>query len=124
MPYDEFPVTPRTHLEDTGVRVTVTVRGKEIPLAAWRVTLPDVAPLYLLEPVNEADRWITRRLYNGGADDRVVQEIVLGVGGVRLLRALAIDTDVYHFNEGHAVFAGLELIRERMAAGDASEAAW
>jgi glycogen phosphorylase len=124
VPVDEYPVTPRTHLVDTGVRVSVTVRQQPIELAAWRVTLPGIAPLYLLEPVKDADRWITRRLYAGGADDRVAQEIILGVGGVRLCRALGLPIDVYHFNEGHAVFAGLELVRERMADGAPFETAW
>jgi len=57
----------------------------------------------------------TGQLYGGFGEDRIAQEIVLGVGGVRALRALGIDVDVYHFNEGHAVFAGVELIREKMA---------
>mgnify|MGYP001229612679 FL=1 len=54
----------------------------------------------------------------------MAQEILLGVGGVRLLRALEHPVDVYHFNEGHAVFAGLELIREQMATGRSFEEAW
>ena len=65
----------------------------------------------------ERDRWINRRLYGGGKDDRVAQEIVLGVGGVRALQALGLDVDVYHFNEGHALFAGLELMRQARARG-------
>jgi glycogen phosphorylase len=113
---DSFPATPRTALVATNVTVTVTIRGKDVPLTAWRVDLPNLAPLFLLEPTAEADRWITRRLYGGDGKDRIAQEIVLGVGGVRLLRALGIDVDVYHFNEGHAAFAGLELIREKMTA--------
>lgn len=122
-PYDEYPPTPRDALEPVAARVTVTIRGQEVSLQAWRVTRYLTAPLYLLEPVEEKDRWVTRRLYGGGPADRVAQEIVLGVGGVRLLRALGHEVDVYHFNEGHAVFAGLELMRERMAAGEGVEAA-
>ncbi|HET6613617.1 MAG TPA: alpha-glucan family phosphorylase [Kofleriaceae bacterium] len=97
--------------------IEVTIAGKTVPLCAYRVDRFTSATLYLLEPVNDDDRWITRRLYGGTGDDRVAQEIVLGVGGVRLLRALGEDIDVYHFNEGHAVFAGLELVREQKAAG-------
>src|SRR5690606_32858746 len=73
--------------------------------------------LYLLEPEHEEDRWITQRLYGGGVEDRLAQEIVLGVGGVRLLEALGEKADVYHFNEGHAVFAGLELLRRETYGG-------
>lgn len=122
-PYDEYPATPRRLMRPTGARVSVRIRGREVALTAYRVALAEIAPLYLLEPIDEADRWITKRLYGGGADDRVAQEIVLGVGGVRLLRALGIGIDVYHFNEGHAVFAGLELMRERMALGATIERA-
>jgi len=114
---DDYPDTTRANLIPTGARATVRVRGHEVPLTAWKVERPGLATLFLIEPIEESDRWITRRLYGGGGDDRVAQEIVLGVGGVRLLRALGIPIDVYHFNEGHAVLAGLELLRERIAGG-------
>jgi starch phosphorylase len=123
-PMDAYPPTPRDALETLAVNVSVSVRGKQIPLLVHRVKRYSPAPLYLLEPADEADRWITRRLYGGGGEERVAQEIVLGVGGVRLLRALGHAVDVYHFNEGHAVFAGLELMRERMDAGASFEHAW
>lgn len=97
--------------------IEVEIAGKTVSLLVHRVTRYTDARLYLLEPEHEDDRWITRRLYGGTGDDRVAQEIVLGVGGVRLLRALGEDIDVYHFNEGHAVFAGLELVREQKASG-------
>ena len=101
-------------LRDTGKRVTVRVYRKDIEVRIVEVEGYGNAPLYLLEPVAEEDRWITRRLYGGGPYDRVAQEIVLGIGGVRALRAMGLEVDVYHFNEGHAVLAGLELVRERM----------
>jgi starch phosphorylase len=123
MPFDEYPSTPRQVMQPTGARVVVTIEDREVPLTAFRVGLPDLAPLYLLEPIEESDRWLTRRLYGGGGRDRVAQEIILGVGGVRLMRALGIDVDVHHFNEGHAVFAGLELMRERMQHGATLEEA-
>ena len=82
----------------------------------WKTERYGNVPLYLLDTdvPNSSYGWITRRLYGGSDYDRVAQEIVLGVGGVRVLRALNIPVDVYHFNEGHAVFAGIELIREKM----------
>jgi starch phosphorylase len=124
MVWDEFPPVPRTGLTPTAATVSVAIRGREVPLTAWRLDQPGLAPLYLLEPMLESDRWITRRLYGGGTEDRVAQEMVLGIGGVRALRALGIDVDIYHFNEGHAVLAGLELIREKRAAGQGFIAAW
>jgi starch phosphorylase len=115
---DQYPKTPRDALRRVDARIDVTVRGKRIPLRAWRVDRYVTSTLYLLEPERDEDRWITQRLYGGGVEDRLAQEIVLGVGGVRLLRALGETIDVYHFNEGHAVFAGLELLRQHTFGGD------
>jgi starch phosphorylase len=115
---DHYPKTPREAFQPVeGVRIEVTVRGRTVLCGASKVTRHVGATLYLLEPVHEEDRWITQRLYGGGEEDRLAQEIVLGIGGVRLLRALGIDVDVYHFNEGHAIFAGLELLRENRFGG-------
>ncbi|HEY1812206.1 MAG TPA: alpha-glucan family phosphorylase [Kofleriaceae bacterium] len=108
---DEYPKTSRDALRRIDVKLDVSIKGKKIPLRCWQVDRFISSTLYLLEPEREDDRWITKRLYGGGSDDRLAQEIILGVGGVRLLRALGEDVDVYHFNEGHAVFAGLELLR-------------
>lgn len=109
---DQYPKTPRDAVRRVDVRIEVTVRGKPVPLRAWKVERFISSALYLLEPEREEDRWITQRLYGGGGEERLAQEIVLGVGGVRLLQALGEDPDIYHFNEGHAVFAGLELLRQ------------
>jgi starch phosphorylase len=121
---DEFPATPRQGLVPTGALVEVQIRGRNVPVTAWRLDRPGVATIYLLEPVAEADGWITRRLYGGGGEERVAQEILLGVGGARILAALGVEAERFHFNEGHAVFAGLELIRARVAAGASFADAW
>jgi starch phosphorylase len=110
-PVDAYPRTRRDDLVAVDAAVEVQVRGRRVPLRAFRVARHLRSTLYLLEPARDSDRWITRRLYGGGDDDRLAQEIVLGVGGVRLLDALGIAADVHHFNEGHAVFAGLELLQ-------------
>lgn len=114
---DHYPKTPRDALRRLDVTVEVTVRGKKVPCRAYQVERYVTSTLYLLEPEREEDRWITQRLYGGGVEDRLAQEIVLGVGGVRLLDALGVKVDVYHFNEGHAVFAGLELLRRETYGG-------
>jgi glycogen phosphorylase len=114
---DRYEPAPRRALEPVDAAFSVEVAGQEIACRAFRVRDHLRSDLYLIEPAAEADRWITRRLYGGGHEDRVAQEILLGVGGVRLLRALGLEPDVHHFNEGHAVFAGLELLREQCAAG-------
>jgi len=114
---DQYPKTPRDAVRRIEARIDVTVRGKRVPLRAWKVERFTTAQLYLLEPERESDRWITQRLYGGSGEDRLAQEIVLGVGGVRLLGALGIAADVFHFNEGHAVFAGLELLKQKKFGG-------
>jgi starch phosphorylase len=111
-------------LEMTEVEVVVPVEGRPIHCQVWRVDRYGNAPLFLLEPRDAADRWITERLYGGPPEHRIAQELLLGVGGVRALRAMGMDPDVYHFNEGHAVFAALELISEQERLGLTFDQAW
>ena len=102
-----------------GDPMTVTVRfpGRDVRCCIWLAQVGRVA-LYLLDTNLEAnlphDRNITRRLYGGDAETRIQQEIVLGIGGLRALRALGIDPDVCHMNEGHAAFLGVERARQIM----------
>jgi len=116
-PVDEYVPTDRHALQPTGVTTEISIRGETIELTAHRVRYYTDAELYLLEPTEERHRWITRSLYGGSHEDRIAQEMVLGIGGVRMLQALGIDVDVHHFNEGHAVFAGHELLRQAQATG-------
>jgi starch phosphorylase len=124
LPVSEFPTYPASFLEDTGVRVRVRIAAREVEARVWRTQRWRNAPLLLLEPVSQRDAWITNRLYDPTLDCRIAQEILLGVGGVRALRKLGAAIDTYHFNEGHAVFAGVELIAERMSRGETFAAAW
>ncbi|MEY3052188.1 MAG: alpha-glucan family phosphorylase, partial [Bacteroidota bacterium] len=115
-PYDAYHNHQYDFLEDTGVTVDVAVRNRNVRCKVWKTTAFGNAPLYLLDtdvPEN-ADNWITGQLYGWFGEERIAQEMVLGIGGVRALRALGIEVDVYHFNEGHALFAGFELLRETM----------
>src|SRR5262247_3725870 len=123
-PYDQWRDYPPGPLTDTGVRVRVRVGAREVICCVWRVGRYAIAPLFLLEPVDARDRWITRRLYDTRPDCRIAQEMLLGIGGVRALRAMHLPVSLYHFNEGHAVFAGIELIADRMEAGTTFEKAW
>jgi starch phosphorylase len=124
LPVSEFPTYRADFLEDTGVRVRVRVAMREVEARVWRTERWGNAPLLLLEPLATRDAWITNRLYDPSFDCRVAQEILLGVGGVRALHKLGIPVDTYHFNEGHAAFAGVELIADRMAAGASFTEAW
>jgi starch phosphorylase len=123
-PFEEFPGYDSSFLRDTRVRVRVRVRGREVPCMVWVTDRYGHVPLYLIEPVRGEDRWITHRLYEAGSDVRIAQEMLLGIGGLRALNWLGIPISTYHFNEGHAVFAGVEMIAERMETGVAFEEAW
>jgi starch phosphorylase len=107
---------------DDGLPITVTVpiRGVDVVAQVWRVDVGRV-PLYLLDvdrPENDqVTRWITARLYVGDPDMRLAQYVLLGLGGVRALRAMGIDPGLVHLNEGHAAFAALELAREEVERG-------
>jgi glycogen phosphorylase len=107
-------------LTDTGVQVVVEIAGEPVPVHAWLVQVGRVN-LYLLDTAVEGNSAegasITNRLYGGDAEHRLRQEIVLGIGGVRVLRALGLDPEVFHTNEGHAGFLSLERIRELVGQG-------
>ena len=102
------------------VRVGVTLQGREVQLRAWHLAVGTV-PVYLLDtdvPENSPeDRGLFSRLYGGDQRTRIAQEILLGIGGVRLLRALGIAPTSWHMNEGHSAFMPLERCRELVEAG-------
>jgi starch phosphorylase len=104
-------------LDENGNRILVSVhiRGHEVFAQVWLAKVGRVS-LYFLDtnlPVNsEIDRLITGHLYGGDMETRIVQEKILGIGGVRLLRKLGIQPAVFHLNEGHSAFLTLELARE------------
>ncbi len=97
--------------------VKVALPGREMSARIWKVAVGRT-DLYLLDTDYEAnlpeDRQVTHQLYGGDWENRLKQELLLGIGGVRTLRVLGIEPTVYHYNEGHAAFAGLELLREYM----------
>lgn len=125
-PYDLYPNHQFENLIDTNITVKCRVRGADVNCKVWKVENYRNATLYLLDTNlgRPEQDWITQKLYGGADQDRVAQEIILGIGGIRALRALNLDIDIYHLNEGHAVFAGLELIREKMEDGFTFEEAW
>jgi len=120
-PYDAYRNQGPGPLVDTGITVQVTLKGREVLVKVWRVDSFGVDSLYLLDTDVEGNdgeaRWITGQLYGWFGEERVAQEMVLGIGGVRALRALKLKPKVYHFNEGHALFAGFELIDRRLKRG-------
>lgn len=115
-----LPLEPVLNERGETLVCSVRLQGATVNFHAWRVNVGRV-PVYLLDtnrPENEPHhRDLTLRVYGGDSTTRVLQEIVLGVGGVRLLRALGHLPGTFHMNEGHAAFLTLELIREKLAAG-------
>jgi glycogen phosphorylase len=119
-PYNEphlMPLSPLRDESDQWLKVTVELPGRTLHLLAWVVQVGRVT-LYLLDsndPLNSPrDRGITGELYGGSPELRLQQELVLGIGGWRLLEKLNIDCRICHLNEGHAAFAALERIRSFM----------
>ena len=114
------PLEPVLNAEGERLICNVEVNMENVAFQAWRVNVGRV-PVYLLDtnlPENDEHfRSLTSRVYGGDSTTRIMQEILLGVGGVRLLRALGIQPSVFHMNEGHAAFLTLELMREKMAGG-------
>lgn len=121
-PEDRPQKVDRKYLVDTNKKIKVTIAGREITCKIWLCEAFNNVPLYLLEPENYP--YVCHSLYCGSEEDRVKQEIILGIGGVRALNALGIKPDLYHFNEGHAVLAGLELINQKMSKGLSFPEAW
>lgn len=109
-----LPLIPETRPDGTALTVTVPFPGREVWARIWRIQVGRV-PLYLLD-TNIAqntpdDRGITAQLYGGDNEMRIRQEMILGIGGIRALRALGKEPTVCHMNEGHSAFCGLERIR-------------
>jgi len=103
------------------ITVSVPIGSQTVHVRAWKLNLGHT-DLYLLDTDFDANpeefRPLTRRLYQGGDHERIRQELILGIGGLRMLRALGGEPDVYHANEGHCAFLMMELLRERLEAGD------
>jgi len=117
---EELPLVPVQDAEGRPVRVAVEFPGRLVHVGGYRVQVGAV-PVYLLTtdlPENAPeDRQITARLYAAGLEARIQQELVLGLGGVRFLRALGLAPAFFHMNEGHSAFLGLERLRELVAEG-------
>ena len=116
-PINDFYNMP-LHLErnpdGSELRIAVDYPGRKVYARVWRVQV-GMVPLYMLdtniEPNNPYDHDITDQLYGGDIDMRIHQEIMLGIGGVQMLKALGYNVTAYHMNEGHAAFSALERIR-------------
>jgi starch phosphorylase len=117
--FRDMPIQP-VNVDGERLRIDLDFPGRSVGVHVWEARIGHIR-LYLLDtdvPENsEADRRITRQLYGGGREMRLEQEIVLGIGGTRVLRRLGLKPTAWHINEGHAAFLVLERCREYVQQG-------
>ena len=113
--FTKIPAVPVLDKDGNWVTTSVAFPGRSITARLWKVEVGRT-DLYLMDTDYEAniqeDREVTYHLYGGNWENRLKQELLLGVGGIRALRKLGLDPQVYHCNEGHAAFIGMERLRE------------
>jgi len=122
---DIQPWTPSDFCTEETPRITVTVEDRTVSVRAWRYDMVGraghVIPIYLLDTdVQENSAWdrsLTDHLYGGDSNYRLQQEIILGMGGMRMLNALGHRVNVYHMNEGHAALLTLALLEAQLGGG-------
>ncbi len=124
--YSNLPIVPVLDDRNKELIIDVDLSGQVIHARVWRIQVGRV-PLFLLdsnlESNNPKDRSLTAQLYPSDQDSRISQEIILGIGGVRVLRALGFNPTMWHLNEGHSAFLTLERIREHVVNGNTFEEA-
>ncbi len=112
--FHNLPMTLVTGEDEMPLKIALSFPNREVYLQVWKIQVGRV-PLYLLDTNvdenSEDDKKITRALYGGDKETRIQQEIILGIGGIRVLHALNIQPLVCHMNEGHSAFLALERIR-------------
>ncbi|MBA2301329.1 MAG: alpha-glucan family phosphorylase [Acidobacteria bacterium] len=122
----QAPVEPAITPEGQPCVIAVPLGSRSVLASVWRVRLGRVQ-LYLLDTDLEEnapwDRELSARLYGGDRETRVQQEIILGIGGVRVLQAMGVTPTVWHLNEGHAAFVVLQRIRDLIERGESFESA-
>ncbi|HNQ59542.1 MAG TPA: alpha-glucan family phosphorylase [Bacteroidales bacterium] len=113
--FSHMPLIPVRDADGNWIKVSIAFPGRTMYAKAWLVEVGRI-PLYLLDTEIdenlEIDRSVTHFLYGGDWENRLKQELLLGVGGIRLLHELNIRPHVYHLNEGHAAFIGIERLRD------------
>jgi starch phosphorylase len=118
-PFDKLPILP-TYAGDRELTITLPLPGRNVHLKVWQVNVGRMTVYLLDSDLDEnigADRDLTAQLYGGNHETRIQQEILLGIGGIRMLRALQISPRAFHINEGHAAFISLERLREYIQQG-------
>ena len=112
--FTKLPIDPVRNEQGDWLRIQVDIKDRKVFAKVWKLCVGRIS-LYLLDAdLNEnhwEDRSLTHQLYGGDNEHRLKQEILLGIGGMKVLKALGFNADIYHCNEGHAAFMGLERLR-------------
>jgi len=117
---EETPLLPVLDDQGAQARIEVCLAGRRIQAALWQVQVGRVQLCLMDTNLSDNEPWdqaLTGRLYGGDREMRISQEIVLGIGGVRAVRALGVEPSIWHINEGHCAFLVLERVRELVAQG-------
>lgn len=113
--FSHMPLIPVKNENSEWIIISIALPGRTVYAKAWQLNVGRI-PLYLLDTDidenSDADKNITNKLYGEDNEHRFKQELILGVGGIRLLEKLNLNPDLYHINEGHAAFIGLERLRK------------
>lgn len=118
--FDDYPLTPALTATGERIIVEIPILGRSCAVQAWRLAVGRVQIILLdtdLEQNDSEQRAITAKLYGGDGVTRIQQELVLGIAGTRVLRALDIHPEVFHLNEGHSSFLNFERLRELIQQG-------
>lgn len=114
---DDLPILPVKNEDDTDLIISVDMPGRVLYLKVWKINIGRIS-LYLMDSDidtnSEMDKQLTLKLYGGNQETRIAQEIILGIGGMKVLKALGITPTIYHMNEGHSSFVVFEVIKRFM----------
>lgn len=109
--FTQLPLEPVRDARGEWVKIHINLAGRTVWAKVWLLHVGRI-PLYLLDTDIDDNPWedrsITHQLYGGDNENRLRQELLLGIGGLRALKAIGINADIYHLNEGHAAFLGIE----------------
>ena len=114
---DDLPILPVLNDDGTNLIISVELPGRVVYLKIWKINIGRIT-LHLMDSDidtnSEMDRQLTLKLYGGNQETRIAQEIILGIGGMKLLDALKVNPTIYHMNEGHSSFVVFEVIKKIM----------
>ena len=112
--FTKLPISPVRNAQDEWLRIRIDIKGRLVFAKVWELKIGRIS-LYLLDADIDENHWedrtLTHQLYGGDNEHRLKQEILLGIGGIKALKAMGYGADIYHCNEGHAAFMGLERLR-------------